>query len=48
MLEWAGFSVAMTVSTPAARKAAKAVAPAGPCPSSLARAVDFALDLHPG
>ncbi|MEY5009208.1 MAG: Sugar phosphatase YidA [Verrucomicrobiota bacterium] len=43
MLEWAGFSVAMTVSTPAARKAAKAVAPAGPCPSSLARAVDLAL-----
>jgi len=39
MLHWAGFGVAMTVSSPAARAAARAVAPPG-CPAeSLARAV---------
>jgi Cof subfamily protein (haloacid dehalogenase superfamily) len=43
MLEWAGFSVAMTVCTPAARRAARAVSPEGPSPSSLARAVDLVL-----
>ena len=46
MLAWAGFSVAMTVSTPAARRAARAISPEGPSPSSLARAVNLALQLH--
>ncbi len=46
MLEWAGYSVAMSKSTPAAKAAASAVAPPGDPATSLARAIDSILKRH--
>jgi hypothetical protein len=46
MLEWAGYSVAMSESTPAAKAAASAVAPPGDPATSLARAIDSILSRY--